>query len=327
MLSDALPADNATWTTLQAQSNRRVLVVTTGNVFLAAALGAAPATNVSTVTPQVYSAARARGQDLVVFDGFVPRALPQTNLLVIGPPHDILSARIGLIRTAGSVNVEDDPNGLLRYFATSDMHVFKTRAASVPEWAHVALRDGQGPLILEGSVGGANGRRAVITLFDLQQSDLALSLDFPVLIDNLLAWLAPVSAISASTVAPGAFLTVDLPGDSSHVDVTGPDGVVRDVAPIVTDQGNSQALISATELPGAYAVRVSSGPRERLDRFVVDPVLEPVVGASAAVAGGSTRSQLGTSNDAKIPIDLTGMVALAALGILAAEWLLAMRLQ
>jgi Ca-activated chloride channel family protein len=326
MLSDALPADNVTWTTLQTQSNRRVLVVTTGNVFLTAALGASPATNVSTVTPQVYSAARARGQDLVVFDGFVPPSLPQTNLLVIGPPHDILSARIGQIRTSGSANVDDDPNGLLRYFATSDVHVFKTRAASVPEWAHVALRDGQGPLILEGSVGGANGQRAVITLFNLQQSDLALSLDFPVLIDNLLAWLAPVSAISASTVAPGAFLTVDLPGDSSHVDVTGPDGVVRDVAPIVTDQGSSQALISATELPGAYAVRISSGPRQRLDLFVVNPVLEPVAG-TGELAGGSARSSLGTTNSAKVPVELTSAVALAALGILAAEWFLAMRLQ
>ena len=41
VLHDSLAADNDTWSTLQAQSARHVLVVTAGDVFLTTALGTA----------------------------------------------------------------------------------------------------------------------------------------------------------------------------------------------------------------------------------------------------------------------------------------------
>ena len=150
---------------------------------------------------------------------------------------------LGNVTSAGPVSVDDDPNGLLQYISTSDVHVFKSRAASVPDWAHVALRDAQGPLILEGSSGGTSGQRAVITLFGLGQSDLALSSDFPVLISNLLAWLAPSGYIDTTVVHPGAILNVSLPDAQAHVSVSGPDGTAHDLVPVTTDQGSALGRI------------------------------------------------------------------------------------
>ncbi len=326
-LKDALPADNATWTLLQAQSARHVLLVTSGDMFLVAALGTATDTVVATTTPKAYDSALVRDQDLVVFDGYVPPSLPATNLMFIGPPHDTLGLHVGSIRTAGPMHVDDDPNGLLTYFSTSDVHVFKARSTSMPAWAHAALRDGRGALLLEGSVGGANGRRAVVTLFDLGQSDLPLSFDFPVLISNLINWLAPIRSADMSVIHPGALLTVTLPSDQARVTVTGPDGSEHDLLPITTDQGGEQAVFSATDLPGPYKMRVSSGPVAHVAHFVVDPVLEPIGGVSVAAVGVPPRAAPGSSGNAKIPVELTRVVALLAVGALAAEWLVAMRLQ
>jgi hypothetical protein len=255
-------------------------------------------------------------------------AIPDTNVLFLNPSGNVLGVPIGGGRSASAIRIDDDPNGLLRYFSTSDVHVFRARTATtVPGWAHVALRDAQGPLMLEGSSGGANGRRAAILLFGLSDSDLALSLDFPVLVSNLLDWLAPAGFIDASLIHPGAFVNVSLPDDQTRAWVTDPSGAVRDLVPVASDQGGVQAVYSATDLPGGYTLRLSSGPAVRVAHFVVDPVLQPVAETAVASPVNAQAAGRGSAGTAKVPVSLTAAVALVVLGVLAAEWLLAMRLQ
>ncbi len=324
---DSLPADNATWAPLQSQPARRVMVVGNGDVFLQAALNSVPNTEVTAVSPSAYTPLAAESQDLAVFDGVVPKTLPSTNLLLIGPTRDVLGVRIGAGRSVGPIHIDDDPNGLLRYLSTSDVHVFKARAATVPGWAHAALQDAQGPLMLEGTSGGANGRRAVVIVFDLSQSDLALSLDFPVLVSDLLDWLAPTGFIDRTVLHPGAFVSVILPDELARASIVDPEGVVHELASSMTDQGSVQAEFSATDQPGAYTLRVTAGSAVRLSRFVVDPVLQPEEGASGQVVSSVPKSTNVSAANAKVPDSLTSAAALIVLGVLAAEWLVAMRRQ
>ena len=197
----------------------------------------------------------------------------------------------------------------------------------MPGWAHIALRDAQGPLILEGRSGGAGGQRAVITLFDLSQSDLALGVDFPVLISNLLDWLAPTGLIDTAVVHPGALLNVSLPDDQTRVSVSGPDGSTHYLVPVTDDQGSLGASFSATDMPGAYTLRVASGEGAHVARFVVDPVLQPVNPEIGSTKGKGPSGTAGLSGTTKIPSSLTSAAALLVLGVLAAEWFVAMRVQ
>jgi hypothetical protein len=325
--ADSLTADNTTWSVVNQQSHSKILVVTAGNVFLSSVLSALSDFDVATVDPQHYSPALASGSDLVIFDQVVPRILPPADLLLIDPPGDVLGIHTGGDRTADALELGDDPNGLLRFVTLADIHVFMARVASVPDWAHVALRDRTGPLLLEGTTSnGATGLRCAVILFDLRQSDLPLARDFPILISNLLSWLAPDSSIDQATVHPGDFVHITLPADTSVATVRAPDGTQLTLVSAASDQQGGQVTFTNTDTPGVYTVTVVAGAVRRQELFVVTPQIAPgslSASASAIQSGGSAI----VAKTGQVPVELTGGIAMAALLVLAAEWFVAMRLR
>jgi Ca-activated chloride channel homolog len=322
-LKDSLPADNSTWAVLNVGSTSKVLLVTPGNVFLSTLLETMGGLSVTQIAPKSYSPAAVRDRDLVIFDGFLPGSLPPANLLLINPPHDTLGMHVGTDRQSGAAQLGDDPNGLLRYVTPSDIHVFRARNASSPDWASVALRDRFGPLMLEGlNNAGTINRHVVVMLFDLSQSDLPLGLDFPVLASNLLTWLAPGTTLDKPAIHPGDFIHAQIPSDGS-ASVTGPDGMQSSLN-VAT---GGQLVFGRTDLPGNYTLSIRSGATLRQAHFVVNPVLEPIAANDAtgqirAVGGASHSRQSG-----EVPFELTGAIALVAIVVLSAEWFVAMRLQ
>src|SRR5947209_3771643 len=82
---DALTVDHEAWAIAGGSIHGRVLLVTTGNSFLQAALGLLPTIDLYKTTPTKY-AVNVGNFDLTVFDGYVPPTLPGGDVFFVNPP-------------------------------------------------------------------------------------------------------------------------------------------------------------------------------------------------------------------------------------------------
>jgi hypothetical protein len=110
-----------------------------------------------------------------------------------------------------------------------------------------------GPMLLAGE---RAGRRIVVLAFDLHQSDLPLQVAFPLLLSNIVGYLAPGSGAEAAQLAPGQPLAIPVDASITDVRVTRPDG---QVVPVPVQNG--QAIYADTDALGPYAVEQRQGDR------------------------------------------------------------------
>jgi len=114
--------------------------------------------------------------------------------------------------------------------------------------------------------------------FDIHHSDLPLRAAFPILVDNLLAYLLP-SGFENQAFALGKPVVLAAEPGATEVDVTTPEGRVARLKPPL-------APFTDTETPGVYLVRQVVPGGVRTSRFVVefvDPVLSRVAPGAAAI--------------------------------------------
>jgi Ca-activated chloride channel family protein len=120
-------------------------------------------------------------------------------------------------------------------------------------WARVAVDGDGGPMLLAGE---RDGRRIVVLAFDLHYSDLPLQVAFPLLLSNIIGYLAPGSGAEAAQLAPGQPLAFQVDQSITEVRLTRPDGQTLSV-PIA----NGQAIYADTDALGVYTVEQFQGDK------------------------------------------------------------------
>jgi Ca-activated chloride channel family protein len=153
----------------------------------------------------------------------VTATLPAADLLIVNPPLTDPLFQVGgvftntqLVRAAG-----DDP--LMQAVDWSGVHVLKARQVTPPAWARVLVESQGGPLVFAGETGG---RRIAVLTFDLHDSDLPLQVAYPILMANLINYLAPGQAFSAPDgLRPGDSLTIKPGGGDRAIAIDDPQGV------------------------------------------------------------------------------------------------------
>lgn len=202
--SDALAADHTRWAIRPQSSQRTALLVTEGNVFLQQALALNQNLTLTTASPE--DAETAMDYDLYLYDGVLPETLPEAGAVFVlnpsGPVGNILpgeSRQIsGSLRAASGETAETLCENLL----LSDIAIRSARPLS--GGTPVVTADGETLLAVEET---ANGRLAVMA-FDVHDSNLPLKADFPVLMQNLLAWLLPEASADLQNAACGEAMTI-----------------------------------------------------------------------------------------------------------------------
>jgi Ca-activated chloride channel family protein len=122
--------------------------------------------------------------------------------------------------TSVNGNVSGDPkHPLMQQVPLKEIHIADVKRVNVPEWAHVVLRSGDTPLILAGE---QMGRRVVLFTFALDKSDLPLQPGFPVLMVQVMNWLAPASGASGSRAKVGEEIQLPLPPWVQQVKIQNP---------------------------------------------------------------------------------------------------------
>lgn len=274
--TDYLALDDRAWVVARSTEPVRATLVTSGNFFLQTALNLlrnqplAPSLELTVISPEDWPA-NDQPATLTIFDSTVPDSLPPGNLLFIAPPAPIP----GLFEITGQVsNPTPQPvtpaDPLLQNVDLSTTQILTTSVLSPTRWgrAVVAAKTQSNspafPLLLAGE---SEGRRIALLAFSLQQSDLPLRPAFPILIANLVNYLAPGSGLFIpAALSPGQALSLSLPARVEQVRLTSPAGA--DLAlPVQAGKVNLPPLSQ----PGLYRLTFESeGGAANSSQFAVN---------------------------------------------------------
>ena len=157
--------------------------------------------------------------------------------------------------------------------------------------------------------------RRVLFGFDLHESDLPLRIAFPILTQNLSEWMLPPSVPSHSFHPDEPVTIVPEPG-ATTVSVIRPDGSRRSIAPA------SIATFGDTDMTGAYTVEQVIAAKSQRSWFSVnlfsDSISQLKPPDRLTLPPTRTTAVQATHHG---QLEIWPWIALAALGVVAAEWL------
>jgi hypothetical protein len=317
--SDALPTDDRAWAVGTSTENANVRLLSDGNPYLEAGLATLPGLQVTrmptTTTTFTDTAA------LTVLDGVVPNPLPPGNLLFVGPLRSspIFSVTGQLEYPTLRPVAGGDP--LLQNVSLAEVSVLRAAQIPKPAWAHTVIDSDGGPVLLAGE---ESGRRVGVLSFALHESDLPLQVAFPILLSNVVGYLAPGQGGTAAALQPGQPLVVPVPPDTTGVRVTPPGG-----SPVTIKPANGQAVFAGTDALGVYKVEITRPNLPAEERSVAANLMDagesrveprkqlPIVQVGGrGVAANAERSARS---------EFWRWLAAIALAILVAEWLVYQR--
>jgi hypothetical protein len=260
---DALSLDDAAFAINNPAGSRRVLLVSSGNVFLEQLLAAVPDVQAFRALPQPDgSLVMPQDEfDLYLFDGLVPDDLPFKPTLFINPPQNSVLRVSGTFSNTAHARVSDSP--VTRDVNWSNVHIRAAKYIDPPQWARTLVDSDGGPLVLVGDTGV---RRVGAITFDLHDSDLPLQVTFPILLVNLINYLAPGRSFDVPDgVAPGDSVIIKPDPGVNTVAIASPSNEVYTVRPAGGD-----VVFKDTQELGAYGVTLISGDQQAIEYFAVN---------------------------------------------------------
>jgi len=304
---DDLASDNVAYAYAGDPSAVSVLLVTPGNLFLEQALLVLPEVEVFKATSLAAAEAEAafRDHDVVILDRSPVPALPDSGgVMMIGGVSE------GAELTAPVITRWEENHPALRYVNLGAVQIARARAIAPSAGETVLAYAGNSPVTV---VREAAGLRTISFGWDFLDSDLPLRVGFPVLLRNVVHWLAESEGRSAPMrVRPGTVVRLTVPPDTRSGDVTMPNGRRRSLSVI-----DGQATFADTHWVGVY--RFEAG--ERTWQWTVDlrSGEESNLSPRQEVRLGDRKVAAGTGPP-KVEQHLWPALVLLALGVLFAEW-------
>ncbi len=316
---DALALDNTAFAVYEATSARRVLLISHGNVFLEQLLASLPGLQPFRALPAENGALQLPQEsfDLYVVDGNFANDLPNANILLINPSNNPWFKVGNSSNAVTNVRVKEDP--LTRFVDWKNVHIREAKTVEAPSWANVLVESDAGPLVFAGE---NNGHRIAVLAFDLRQSDLPLQIAYPILLSNLVNYLAPPGAFDATrSLQPGEVLSIVQPTDVDKVVIATPSNLTYSLS-------SGQTTFTRTRELGFYAVNFLAHDSTRVQYFAVNlfdanesniqPAMSIQVGTNAVTPAGA--QQAGQR-------ELWKWLAVLAIFVLIIEWQLYHRRQ
>ncbi|MEO3947784.1 BatA and WFA domain-containing protein [Gorillibacterium sp. CAU 1737] len=332
---DDYTLDNTLYAFPEKSGRKQVLLVTEGNLFLEKALAltgaevtkSAPGDTPPTVKDEL---------DFIVLDGFKPdpARTEWASLLASKPVWSLPSSSTGSPTSLTTEPPEVVDHPVTDHISFSEAHVSAVRETAAPAWSKPLITAGGAPLLLAGT---ENGQPRLLFTFSLQESDLPLRPEFPVLVQNAADWLSASGNQSLGRVLSGAPIDLALSAktvsalwvrmESKDSGAMLPEGEAGGITP------NGQ---TAPAYPGLYRLEETDAEGQ-----VRNTYLEVVPDSAEALqtiptpllpgANGSPSSEVGTETDTGVngtpiqdsnrsPLPLLSAFALAALLIIFVEW-------
>ncbi len=257
-VEDALATDNQAIALLPQRTERKITLVSEGNLFLRKVLEVNPLVrlNVTSILPSTYET-----DVLYVFHKQVPATMPQVSALVIDPTESTNLWQVGEKLENPIVTKQDSDSPLMRHVRLDNVLLPEARQLTPAKKAQALVTALSGdPLYF--AMDESGGKVLVLTV-NLDEGDLTFRTAFPIMVTNALAWFAGQSGELRESVATGAVADVALPTSAGPMEALSPSGkrfpLPLGVASAAVGPLNEcgvwkvQNLLTETSLPGGSA--------------------------------------------------------------------------
>ncbi|MEJ5250993.1 MAG: VWA domain-containing protein [Chthonomonadetes bacterium] len=217
---DALACDNTAYAILYPVRELKVLLVSTGNLFLETALNLHPRTVVTKVASPPAEAHEK--YDVVVYDGIKPASPPEGNAVIIGTLPAWFPV-VALQPVENSVVVDwHHTHPTMRYVDLASVRLSKATPVLPKPGVETLVEVSEGAVMVSLQ---KPDRRWLLVTFDITSSDLPLRVAFPVMMLNALRWLtAPLESGERGLVPAGGLAVIPVPGEYQKIHLRLPDG-------------------------------------------------------------------------------------------------------
>ena len=317
-IEDDLAVDNAAAAILHPPSKWKVLLVSDrSQPSLNAILKTDPHVTLNQVQTSDYHGTG--GNDILIFDQFVPDPLPEGNIIFLNPIGGLPFMPTQAHSQPTQIIDQHPTHEVMRDVALIDLEVKASLQVQLPLWGIPLIETNQAPLIW---LGEQDNQKVVVFAFDpfdLDVSNLATSIpSAPILMSQLLEWLGTAtSPIRPALVKTGEPVKIYLEhiSEVDQITVQMPNGDMQELQ--VQD---SRTVFTDTTQVGVYTVFVDGEPFGRFAANLLSPQesdLSPpqlVADPNAVMDSRSVRSV------PEVNREIWAYAALLALLLLIVEW-------
>ena len=301
--ADILEADDIFNISGVVNKQKKVLLITQGNIFLEKAVSLIE--NVDLYKGDISQSENLTGYDLYIFDGVTPETLPKDgHLWMLNPgenPFVELSDKKDITSVYFASNLFKENIDNIGF--ASD----KLRTVKAPLWAETVISSAEGGLVIYGEKDGQN---ICIFTFDIHDTQLPVLKEFPILVYNIISTFMPQKALSEAELYSGGNAEVSLMPKTVAASLKTPQGEIRQVDII---KGIKEQFYET----GVYTLTQSFEDNTReVSYFTVNPV---TINESNMERGVSEEGN--TENKGiKTGKSLVPLVVLLAFIVLCIEW-------
>ena len=318
-IDDDLTVDNIAAAILHPPAKWKVLLVSDRNQPpLTAILKTDPHVILNQVQTSDYHGTG--GNDILIFDQFVPDPLPEGNIVFLNPIGGLPFMPAQKNSQPTQIIGQHPTHDVMRDVSLIDLRVKASLNVQLPLWSIPLVETNQTPLIWLGEQGNQKVVVFAFDPFDLDVSDFATSIPAaPILMSQFLEWLgAATSPIQPDLVKTGESVRINLEhiSEVERITVQTPDGEVQEL-----QARDARIVFTDTTQVGIYTVFVNG---EMFGRFTANllnaqesdlspPQLSDDLGRDA----GSERVK---SNLPEVNREIWAYAAFLALLLLIVEW-------
>ena len=229
---DAFPLDDVAFAYLPMKRQTRTMLVTRGNRYLETALKLDKYVDLTVIDPANFR--ESPNIDAYIFDRFAPSTPPSRPALIFGTPAASWLKPAAAVIEKPEIVTWSENHPIMQHVPLHDVAI--ERAARIDaENLTVVAASKQTPLIVV-----SDKPKWVMLTFDLQSSDFAFHVGFPVFIENVLAWFNRDQL--ALNRAPGP---IDIPVPNAQI-------LTIDGKAVEAEQQLGKTVFVANE-PGLYS--------------------------------------------------------------------------
>lgn len=221
---DELPADDRAFALLPERRRAKVLVVTSGNTYLEAALLLDEYLDVQLASPREYAekiAPSGQRHDVVIFDGVTPADAPRAHAIYLDPRGPGAPVKVeGELKSPGFDRIERK-HPIVRWTALDDVNIARGRKLTPQPGDKIVGASVDGPLLVTGQRGGY---KFVAMGFDVRDSDLPLRVAWPLLLLNSVNFFTDEDAQYISSFRTGDVWRVPVVTQTGQARLTTPSG-------------------------------------------------------------------------------------------------------
>lgn len=257
--NDVLEEDNEFTTVVNHYKNQRALLVSDNNFFIEKFISLTQGVEFFKLSGE--SIEQFSGYDLYIYDGYIPNELPHDgNILIFNP------TKTNIFETQNEIDLPKLQKSLhpfLKYIDEYSFVIGKSKTFKPPNWGDVILRTDEDIIAFSGV---HDNKKISVFGFDIHNSDIALTIDFPIIMSNILDWYMPHRINNIESILPGEYMDFNFYPNTSEIIVINPLGKETKLAPPFPAM-----IYSETQEFGKYTLRQKIEEQLIDNYFVVNP--------------------------------------------------------